>query len=137
MAFRHSVLIVEDSQSVANLFAIMLRNMNIDPLFAASVDEATSLLGETRPDAMLLDLNLPGGLGWDVLDFAENCYGRGGVPTIVITGQSLSDHRRRADDFEIEHYFVKPIMPRTVSDALRQMLGLPPDGSHVPMRSAM
>ena len=54
------VLIVEDSPAEAETFADLVAHHGHDPLVAASAEAALDTLAKWAPDAVLLDISLPG-----------------------------------------------------------------------------
>ena len=69
MTERHvHVLLVEDDESLRPILARHLAAKGFRVAEAASAEEATDQLsGGLRPRLVLLDLNLPGDTGWDLL----------------------------------------------------------------------
>ena len=90
------LLLVEDDESLRRILARHLRAIGYPVEEAASAEDALERLGEgLRPALVLLDLNLPGGTGWDVL--REPALAAAGSPPVVITsrddGQPEAAHR--------------------------------------------
>jgi DNA-binding response OmpR family regulator len=81
------ILIVEDDRRVSSLLADLLRSE-----YAVRVvddgESAVATLASDRPDVVLLDVNLPGVSGLEVLRYMR--AHDPGVPVIMITG--TSDH---------------------------------------------
>ena len=67
-ASQRSVLIVEDDPAVARILRVCLRRAGFDTLAVETGGEALKKMDEGRPDAVLLDLGLPDGLGGTVLN---------------------------------------------------------------------
>lgn len=84
-----TVLIVDDDESVLNLLEILVKRDGFKVDLASTGDRALSRL-ERKPDAMLLDLMLPGGTtGFDVLKRLEE--GRKAVPPIIVVTAYATD----------------------------------------------
>jgi DNA-binding response OmpR family regulator len=66
---RQRVLVVEDDESVARMLHIALGAAGFDAMEARSGSEALDIVGREAPDAVILDLVLPDGLGGSVLDW--------------------------------------------------------------------
>ena len=66
-AFEKSILIVEDDQWVRSLLAELLSDEGYRVLEAACGDEGLRLVAEQSPDVVVLDLNLEGAGGLEVL----------------------------------------------------------------------
>ena len=65
---RGSVLIVEDDDSLRTIVVRYLRGQRFTVAEAASSEEAVAAMDDgLHPDVVLLDINLPGDTGWDLL----------------------------------------------------------------------
>lgn len=62
---RRRILIVEDDIDIADLVTIYLHNQNYITHVAHTLEEATKLLEQRRPDLILCDIMLPDGTGTD------------------------------------------------------------------------
>ena len=63
-----SAVVVEDDEAMAATLADALGELGFFPVHVQSVEKARQTLKETRPDLLLLDLNLVDGFGADLLD---------------------------------------------------------------------
>lgn len=64
---RSRILIVEDERHIARLFDHVLRKEGYEVTLAHDAEQARELIGQCAPDALLLDLVLPGMSGLDLL----------------------------------------------------------------------
>lgn len=84
-----TVLVIDDEPSVRTFFARALEISGLVAVQAASSEAALSLLDEgLRPDAVLLDINMPGmgGLGFLLRLRATPRYAR--LPVAIVTAQT-------------------------------------------------
>lgn len=100
------VLIVEDSEELADLLAKGLRAAGYQIDLLTNLADATSALGTTRYAALILDLGLPDGDGLSIL--RELRHRKDPLPVLVLTARGgvedrVSGLRSGADD-----YLVKP-----------------------------
>ena len=78
------VLLVEDDESLRRILARHLRSHGYDVDEAGSAEEAAAILAEgVRPAVVLLDINLPGDNGWDLLRGPS--LAAAGSPPVVIS----------------------------------------------------
>jgi len=120
MKERRTILIVEDSASLALTFQAHLAPLGHDLLFAATGAAALAALRENAVDCILLDLKLPDMDGLEILDAMQQ---RTAPPAVVVTtsNASLATAVRavRGGAFD---YLVKPFQPArlvtTVENAL-------------------
>lgn len=118
------VLVVEDDHDHANILTNVLEWAGYHTLAIDRVADAKALLLVRRPDLVLLDLHLPDGIGFDVVDAicarAETCD----VPIIVVTADP--DFAQRAnEDRRIAHVAEKPFDLARLLDQIAQ-LGVKP-----------
>ncbi|HPF91579.1 MAG TPA: LytTR family DNA-binding domain-containing protein, partial [Flavobacteriales bacterium] len=87
---------------------------------AHDVESAITLIGETRPDVVLLDIWLGDGTGFDVLERLAQ-----GV-TRVIFVTAFDHHAVRAFKSGAVHYLLKPVVRADLQEALERVGALPP-----------
>jgi len=85
---------------------------------ADSIAEARARLGGTDYDFVLLDVQLRGGTGFDLVPFV-----RSDAPIIFVT--AFDHHAVRAFDVNALDYLIKPVRPERLAEALRR-LSVPP-----------
>jgi two-component system cell cycle sensor histidine kinase/response regulator CckA len=117
-----SLLIVDDEESLRSLLAASLSLKGYHALTAASGIEAIELISDTtRPlDAVLLDLNMPGATGLDVMKIIRLC--RPKLPVIVISGHLTSDVRMEFERLGQSQFVEKPYKLDELGRNLRQLL---------------
>ena len=86
MAAASYILIVDDDPQITSLLRIVLRRGGWRVRETRSGEQALDMARETPPDAMLLDLRLPGMSGRDVLERMGAEPSLSEVPVIVTTG---------------------------------------------------
>lgn len=89
-----SVLVVDDEPEMRRLFAEALTSTGIDVREAASGDEALAAVATDPPDAIVLDLLLPGENGLSVLERLQAEEPARSIPVVVFSGRELSPDER-------------------------------------------
>ncbi len=84
-----NILIVDDEPEVAEVLARSLSRQGHRTTIANSGEAALSLIRQSAPDAMFLDVSMPGMNGLDVL--AEVKQTRPSLAVVVITGHATPD----------------------------------------------
>ena len=100
------VLIVEDDPDTLVIMRVNLQAAGIEPILAADGRTAIARIQAEDPDAVLLDVLLPGIDGWQVL--AELHELGDPVPVIVCSGKNNPQDIQRAQDLGAAAYLVKP-----------------------------
>jgi DNA-binding response OmpR family regulator len=80
-----TILVVEDGIDSWRLLDLMLRAHHYAPIWAADGLQAISEAQKHQPHVILLDLGLPGGDGFVVLDRLKSNRLLSAIPVIVIT----------------------------------------------------
>lgn len=101
------VLIVEDAPAEAKLYADLVAHHGHDPIVAASAEAALESLAVTRPDAVLLDLLLPGMSGVEFLRVLSER--RQPVPVVAISGIANEEEARRSLELGAVEFLPKPV----------------------------
>ena len=78
------VLVVEDEADVAQVFREYLTELGHEPTLVRSAEAALGKLQSDRPDAILLDIHLPGMSGLDFLQLRP--IREAGVPIVAMSG---------------------------------------------------
>ena len=93
MPTRHIVLLVEDDRATRELFEYSLRLAGFTVLAAADGMGALHVLEQQRPDAVVLDLDLPTVSGIDVYQEIVAHADTRDVPVVVVTGTEWTPPR--------------------------------------------
>ena len=100
------LLIVEDDESLRLIVSRHLRSLGYRVTEAASAEAAVQALeGGLRPAVVILDLNLPGDTGWDLL--RGPALDAAGRPPVVITSATTVSPKW-LDEFGCAGYLPKP-----------------------------
>jgi diguanylate cyclase (GGDEF)-like protein/PAS domain S-box-containing protein len=104
---KERILIVEDERIIAlDLQRRLVRFGYPEPFLAATGDEALQLVDRERPDIILMDIMLSGGI--DGVDAAKVVKERYGIPVIFLTAYSDEKTLSRAKKAEPFGYILKP-----------------------------
>jgi DNA-binding response OmpR family regulator len=115
-----SLLLVEDDESLRGILTRHLRNQGYRVDEAVSAEDAAEVLaGGLRPDLVLLDLNLPGDTGWDLL--RGSSLAAAGSPPVVITS-AITVSPLRLAEFGVAGYLPKPFPLETLVGTIERLL---------------
>lgn len=120
--YQRTVLIVEDEPLIRMTLADSLEDEGYDVVEATSALEAIGILGGREVDAMITDVDMPGGLnGLDLTKFVAAC--RNKLPVIVTSG----GHRLRSEELPGNAQFIaKPYNLATVLRMLVEAIATEP-----------
>lgn len=102
------ILVVEDDADVRLGYRILLQANNYRTCFALDAALALSVARKEVPDLIILDLGLPGGDGFVVLDRLATNSGLQSIPVIVISARDHHMNEERALKSGARAYVQKP-----------------------------
>ncbi|SLN50478.1 Transcriptional regulatory protein tctD [Aquimixticola soesokkakensis] len=113
------ILIVEDAQDMAEAVAIRLTRAGMACDLAGSCGEAHDFLAVQSYDVVVLDINLPDGMGTEVLQALRARADR--TPVLMLTALFSVDDRVSALDLGADDYLTKPFDPRELEARVRAL----------------
>jgi CheY-like chemotaxis protein len=123
------VLIVEDHADTRAMLSFWFQHCGCRVMEAANGVDALSRVSESRPDAIITDVVLPGAI--DGYEFCrrirENPVTRT-IPLIAATGWAQPEHIDRARQAGCDRVFIKPYSPIELSDEVFRFV--PPARGH-------
>lgn len=115
------IAIVEDDPSMAELLAYNLQAAGHLAAVVATGASAIERLHEIDPDLIILDWELPGLSGMEILRQIRRNMQAHNLPVIILTGRNGRDDRSRAMATGADAFVTKPF---ALSDLLRQITAL-------------
>lgn len=119
-----TVLAVDDEPDIRLLMELLLQQQGYRVVGAGTGEEALTLIADAEPDAMLLDIFLPGLSGWQV---AEQLAASGvlpRLPVLMLSAHADPNAHSRADDLGCRGFITKPFDPDTLLTAVARILPL-------------
>ncbi|MCL4864333.1 MAG: type II/IV secretion system protein [Gemmatimonadales bacterium] len=113
-----TVLLVDDEESLRMVMKDLLERDGWTVQEAADGMEALAAVDQHAPDIILLDLNLPGLDGYEVLDRLRSRDSTRGVPIIVLTAKGDEDNEVRVLEAGADDFLTKPFRARALSARL-------------------
>ena len=134
------VLVVDDDRDLLDLVTFAIRRAGMEPLEAQNGSEALRILGEGAPDLVVLDVNIGGDDGFEVL---RQIRQSSGVPVIMLTARASEDDKVRGLELGADDYVTKPFSyreliarVRTHIERRRDALGATKPAATQPARSS-
>jgi CheY-like chemotaxis protein len=104
-----TVLVVEDNPVNMRLVRLLLRTHGYAVQEAATGHEALALLRAERPDAILLDMQLPGMDGFTLAAMLKSDAQTRTIPLIAVTAYAMLGDAERVMAAGCDAYLSKPI----------------------------
>jgi DNA-binding response OmpR family regulator len=119
------ILIIEDDVDIRSLIDHRLRAAHYRTAWAGDAIGAVMAARRESPDAIVLDLGLPGGDGFVVMDRLRSMAPLSHIPVIVLTARDPSTSRDRALAAGATAFLEKPIDSEALLAAIREAIGEP------------
>lgn len=118
----NKILIIEDDPDMRRGLNVRLRANNYETAFASDAVMALGIVKREAPDLVLLDLGLPGGDGFVVLERMGNIGLLASTPVIVVSARDPKTNEKRALDAGAEAFFQKPVDNEQLMKAIQRAL---------------
>jgi CheY-like chemotaxis protein len=103
------LLVVDDNRDAADTLSLLLHYWGHRPTVAYDAAAALRVAVAEPPDAVLLDLGLPGRDGFGVAEELRRTDGLRDVPLLALTGYADQQYRERAAACGFDLFLVKPV----------------------------
>lgn len=117
-----TILIIDDNADTRLLLSLKLKAFGFRTIFAASALEAIPRARQGQPDAILLDLGLPGGNGFLVLERFKAIAVLASIPVIIVSAEEPGMAEAKALAAGAAAFLQKPVAQRTLVEAVEQAL---------------
>jgi two-component system CheB/CheR fusion protein len=115
---KRRLLVVDDNKDAAESMSMLLEMWGHEVAFAYDGPSALETAEQWQPQAVFLDIGLPGMDGYEVAARLRELPQAKDAVLIAITGYGQEDDRLRSRRAGIDHHLVKPVAP----DALRNLI---------------
>jgi diguanylate cyclase (GGDEF)-like protein len=102
------VLVVDDDEAIRDICVEVLTNLGFEVLTAGSIAEAKKSIRENRPDLLLLDVVLPDGDGFSLMESLKAERASSHLSVIFISAQTEVSSKVRALKLGGDDYLTKP-----------------------------
>ncbi len=117
-----TILAVEDDPLNMRLFREILTWQGFTVVEARDAPHAIALAGECIPDLVLLDIQLPGMSGLDLVRRFKDDARLRDVPIIAVTALALRHHQQMICDAGVDAYVSKPFSVSALMEIVRRHL---------------
>ena len=120
------VLIVDDEPDIRRIAKLGLARVGkMDVVEATNGTEALARAKEDHPDAVLLDVMMPGLDGPSTLARLREDPATSGIPVVFLTAKAIATEVDRLKSLGAAGVLTKPFDPMTLARELRGVLGIP------------
>ena len=119
------ILIVDDDPDVRLGFHVRLKANHYDVIFAADGMASIAQARKHMPDLIILDLGLPAGDGFSVMERLKANDSLSLIPVIVVSARDRDANMERALKAGAKAFLQKPVDNAELLAVIRQALGEP------------
>ena len=118
-----TILVVEDNATNMKLSTFLLESADHTVIAATSAEIGLTLARETRPDLILMDIQLPGMDGLQATALLKADEATRDIPVIALTALAMKGDEERILAAGCDGYIAKPIRYRDFLAAITTQLG--------------
>ncbi len=120
------ILLIDDDPEFRLLISTQLRSRNMIVAGAADAIQATSMARDIRPDIILLDIGLPGGDGFLVLERLKANKLLSPIPVVILTARDLKEVNEKALRAGAVASLQKPVSIESLVKVIEEVGGTTP-----------
>jgi DNA-binding response OmpR family regulator len=113
------LLVVDDDADMLAVVSFALRQASFPVVTAHSYGTGLSTFRSERPDLTILDINLPGGSGFELCGLLRK---ESNAPIMMLTARGEEADLVRALELGADDYLTKPFSPRTLVARVKALL---------------
>jgi|SRR5262245_17510464 len=118
-----TVLIIEDEEDAADMFAEMMRVSGYRVLKTSSSTPALTMMTTERPDVVILDIMMPEISGLDILRQMRKDPPLASIPVVVVSATSMPADIKHGMEAGAFMYLSKPVGFTELKEAIERALG--------------
>jgi DNA-binding response OmpR family regulator len=117
---KKKILVVDDEQDVAQALKVRLKANGYNVVLASDSVQAYTMANKEKPDLILLDIMIPGGGGFVVIERLKQSQTTHHIPIIILTG--IPGCEERACTLGASGYVMKPYHPDELLETIHRAL---------------
>ena len=117
-----TVLIIEDEEDAAELFAEMMRVSGFRVLKTSNSAPALALMTAEKPDVLILDIMMPEISGLDILRQMRRDPELASIPVVVVSAKSMPADIKNGMEAGASTYLTKPVGFLDLKEAVERAL---------------
>jgi CheY-like chemotaxis protein len=118
-------LLADDDRVLTQVLSSRLRARGVETVVAHDAMQALMSAMRSPPDVIVLDIQMPGGTGIEVLKKLKLSAKTSMIPVVVLSGSVEAETAERVKALGAEQFLLKPIDPDRLFRALCTVLGQP------------
>jgi two-component system, cell cycle response regulator DivK len=116
------ILVIEDNEQNMYLTTFLLKSHGHQVLQAWDGRQGIDMAASSRPDLIVLDIQLPGMDGYQVARAIKGNPDLAGIPIVAVTSYAMAGDRENILEAGSDGYIEKPINPETFLGQIEKFL---------------
>jgi len=104
---KHKILVVDDDVTLLEMYKERLELSGFDVKTATNGEEGIKLVGDFKPDLILLDIMMPRVNGFDVMESLKKNPDTADIPVLMLTALVQESSKQRAQETGAAGYIIK------------------------------
>jgi len=122
MGRKKKILVVDDERDIVKALMIRLQSNGYDVIVAFDGAQGFFMANKEIPDLVILDIRMPAGDGFSVVEKLRQSDRTHRIPVIFLTGSPETNAEERAMGLGARFYIKKPYDPEELLDAVKRAL---------------
>jgi DNA-binding response OmpR family regulator len=119
------ILIVDDDPDIRHGMHVRLKANHYDTFFAGDAVSCMTEARKHKPDLIILDLGLPAGDGFVVMERLKEIPALAVIPIIIVSARDIRANQERALKAGATAFLQKPVDDAELLEIIRKILGEP------------
>lgn len=120
---RHKVCVVDDDPNLREIYLLNLNRQNFSAFLAKDGEEGLALIRKEKPDAIILDIQMPKKNGYEVLAELARDKELAHIPVVVLSNVDDYESFKKVGQFDTHFYLVKALTtPEKAIKILREVI---------------
>jgi len=116
------ILVVDDDRVIHTVVRAAIEKHGYKVFSGFDTMQAPMLARQLKPDLILLDINMPGGGGFEAFRRLQMMSWTAPIPVLVYSALSLADVSQQIPQSPSVAYLAKPALPEDILAAVRKLL---------------
>ena len=130
------ILAIDDQQLVLLPLQKRLVELGYEVNIETDASKGLELYDSTQPDLVIVDINMPGVSGLEVVKYIRNTK-NADTPIMVLSGNTKDDTITQAFELGIDDYMKKPLSLNEISARVKRLIGVPKSENSVAKSNVM
>ncbi|PIZ12964.1 MAG: hypothetical protein COY53_07305 [Elusimicrobia bacterium CG_4_10_14_0_8_um_filter_37_32] len=117
------ILLAEDEWELRNLMKLLLEDYDFEILEAEDGEQTINIAKGQKPDLIMLDNNMPGLTGYEVIQKLKVMPEVKSIPIIMLTGKQFDEEMKMMIKMDVKEFLPKPYEEDKIIAAVKNVFG--------------